>query len=257
VRPPAVLLVCLSSLCLGSLVACTSDDTTADPGEDRAAEHSWSYAEPAAWPSTCATGKQQSPVDLTGATGEDLADVTFDYVPGEVTVTNTGHTALAAYPPGSSIELDGVTYELVQFHVHAPSEHLVDGEEAAAELHLVHQAADGTLAVVGVLVAEGAASTSITPYLDAIPEDVDTGTSAGTSAGTVDAAGLLPESPLSWRYDGSLTTPPCTEGVHWTVMEEPVTWSADQIAAVTERYAGSHRPVQPLGVRELIADTTG
>jgi carbonic anhydrase len=252
VRAPAVFL-CLGSLCLGSLVACTSDDTTADPGEDQVAEHSWSYAEPAAWPSTCATGKQQSPVDLTGATGEDLADVTFNYAPGEVTVTNTGHTALATYAPGSSIELDGVTYELVQFHVHAPSEHLVDGEEAAAELHLVHQAADGTLAVVGVLVTEGVASTSITPYLDAIPDDVD----AEASAGEIDAADLLPESPLSWRYDGSLTTPPCTEGVHWTVMEEPVTWSAEQIAAVAERYAGSHRPVQPLGERELVADTSG
>lgn len=241
-------------LALVALSACSADSTTPErEPETSAAGHDWSYDDPAAWEGDCGTGTEQSPVDLTGATDEDLTDIAFDYDADHVTVSNNGHTVMATYPPGRSIEVDGKTYELLQFHLHAPSEHLVDGVEAAAELHLVHQAADGTLAVVGVLIEEGAAEPDIAALLEQIPpeegDEVD--------PGAVDPAALLPASHRTWRYAGSLTTPPCTEGVQWMVMAEPVTWSAGQLAAFTDLYAGSHRPVQPLGDRMLVEDATG
>jgi carbonic anhydrase len=168
-------------------------------------------------------------------------------------VANNGHTIMASYPPGRSIAVDGETYELLQFHLHAPSEHTVDGVPAAAELHLVHQADDETLAVVAVLIEEGAAEPDVASMMEQVPavegEEVD--------PGAVDPLALLPDTRSTWRYDGSLTTPPCSEGVKWMVMAEPVTWSADQIAAFTELYDGSARPVQPLNDREPVLDATG
>lgn len=243
-------------LTLGALSACGDDATKAADSEthaEAAGDEHWSHDDPGAWGGTCATGREQSPVDLTGARGEDLADIEFDYGPSPVTVANTGHTIQAEYAEGGSIEVDGTTYDLVQFHFHAPSEHTVDGRHAAAELHLVHQDADGHLAVVGVLVEEGPASDAVAPVLADAPAEEGEETEPSAE---VDAAGLLPDSPRTFRYDGSLTTPPCTEGVKWMVMSEPVTWSGEQLAAFTGLYGGSNRPVQPLGDRVEVVDTT-
>lgn len=245
-------------LTLTALAACGEDpagptDPAPESHAEAAGDEHWSHDDPAAWGGTCATGTEQSPVDLTGARGVDLADIEFDYAPSAVQVANTGHTIQAEYGAGSSIEVDGTSYDLVQFHFHAPSEHTVDGRHAAAELHLVHQDSAGQLAVVGVLVEEGPASDAVAPVLAEAP--AEEGAEADPSA-EVDAAGLLPDSSRTFRYDGSLTTPPCTEGVKWMVMSEPVTWSGEQLAAFTSLYGGSNRPVQPLGDRVEIVDTT-
>lgn len=235
---------------LGALAACGGDD--AEPEEHAEAAH-WTYDDPDAWGEECATGDRQSPIDLVRGAEEDLADIDFDYDADHVTVANNGHTIMASYPPGRSIAVDGETYELLQFHLHAPSEHTVDGVPAAAELHLVHQADDETLAVVAVLIEEGAAEPDVASMMEQVPavegEEVD--------PGAVDPLALLPDTRRTWRYDGSLTTPPCSEGVKWMVMAEPVTWSADQITAFTELYDGSARPVQPLNDREPVLDATG
>ena len=170
-----------------------------------------------------------------------------------MTVTNTGHTIQANYGTGSAIGIDGTWYDLLQFHFHTPSEHTIDGEQAAAELHLVHQDDDGNLAVVGVLVTEGEANAAVAPVLEDAPDHEGQQREPATE---VDADGLLPESHLTFRYDGSLTTPPCSEGVRWMVMTEPVTWSAEQLAAFTDLYDGSNRPVQPLNERVELVDST-
>lgn len=241
VRRPVRLVAGLAVLgCL--LAACGSAPShraDADGGE-----HDWSYADPAAWTGECPTGHHQSPIDLTGATEEDLPDLVFDYVAAEPEVTDNGHTVLSTYAAGGTLEVDGTSYTLLQFHLHAPSEHTVDGRELAAELHLVHQSDEGEFAVVGVLVERGAANAAIEPVLSRQP-------------GEVDPAGLLPASHRTFRYEGSLTTPPCTEGVHWMVMQEPISFSGAQIREFTALHPGSHRPVQPLGDRELVADATG
>ena len=247
---------------LGALVplllvaACASGPDDASPeaaAEAGQAEESWTHDSPEEWGGQCATGTRQSPVDLTAAEPEDLADVQFDYQPSAVTVANTGHTLEAAYGTGSAIGVDGTWFDLVQFHFHAPSEHTIDGEQAAAEIHLVHRDDDGNLAVVGVLVEQGEPNAGVAPVLEDPPYREGTETEPEAR---IDADDLLPESLLTYRYDGSLTTPPCSEGVQWLVMAEPVTWSAAQLTAFTDLYDGSNRPVQPLGDRVQLLDTT-
>ena len=205
----------------------------------------------------CEAGTEQSPIDLTGAveaSDADLPDLTFDYHPSALALMDNGHTVQAAYDPGSTLVVDGETYELKQFHFHAHSEHTVDGKAAPLELHLVHAREDDQgvthLAVVGVLIVEGAENPAYASVLDHLPTEV-TEEPEAVDGQTVDAAALLPTDRTFFHYEGSLTTPPCSEGVSWQVMTTPVELSAGQIAAFTARYDDDFRPVQPLGDREL------
>jgi len=222
----------------------------------------WSYAGetgPSHWGelteefATCATGRRQSPIDLAGPTPRDLPDVVFDYRPSPARILNNGHTIQVEVDPGNRIEVDGDGYELVQFHFHAPSEHIVAGEQADAELHLVHASAEGALAVVGVLIREGAVNAAVDPFWDELP-------AAPASARALDEEvlleALLPSDRTIVRYDGSLTTPPCTEGVRWFVMTGTVELSRDQLAALTSIIAGNRRPVQPRNERAIEVDAS-
>jgi carbonic anhydrase len=205
---------------------------------------------------TCATGAHQSPVDLGGAVGAPLADLVFQWHGGPATVVNDGHTVQVDLADGGDLVLDGHTYHLAQFHVHAPSEHTVNGRSFPLELHFVHRDADGRLAVVGVLVETGAATEALAPVLAAHPT---AGGPAVPVSGTFDPSALLPLAPLriAYRYDGSLTTPPCTEGVAWSVLFGSITVSAEQRTAITSQLAEpNHRPVQPLDGRPLRLDTS-
>jgi carbonic anhydrase len=227
---------------------------TAHPAVEGAAH--WTYAEADRWGeldeqyAACGSGERQSPVDLTGATDEDLAEPVLAYEPFELTVTDTDHSIQVGYDTGSTLTLDDTAYDLAQLHFHAPSEHTVDGRHAAAEIHLVHGDHDGPFVALGVLVEEGAPSAAIDDVLDHLPVgagDADAGT-------FFDATDLLPGSLEAYRYDGSLTTPPCTEDVTWLVLAEPVTWSAEQLALLTARYDDNARPVQDLHDRPLVLD---
>lgn len=150
------------------------------------------------------------------------------------------------------LTLDSRNHELAQIHHHTPSEHTVDGEHADAELHLVHKDATGRLAVLGVLVKEGAANPQLQQALDAMPDQHGATASPGT---TFDPAALLPADRTTYRYSGSLTTPPCTEGVAWTVFTTPITASAAQIEALENLSGENNRPVQDRGDRTLRRDT--
>ena len=203
---------------------------------------------------TCATGKSQSPINVTNAGPKDLANVVFNYQPSEVKILNNGHTVQVNYDKGSTIEVDGKRYDLLQFHFHAPSEHAIDGKLAAAELHLVHQSADGKLAVVGVLLEKGAENAAFKPVWDNLPATVVTEKATGVQ---VAAADLLPQVKTTYRYSGSLTTPPCSEGVTWLLMTSPVEMSEAQLAAFAHLFEhGDARPVQPLNDRDLTVDST-
>ena len=201
----------------------------------------------------CGVGIEQSPIDLTGSTTADLANIAFNYAESNVNILNNGHTIQVNYDEGSSAEIDGQTYNLLQFHFHAPSEHAVDGTLYSAEMHLVHADADGNLAVVGVLIAEGAENAAFTPVWDDLPTKEMEAMATGMM---VNATALLPTEQMIYRYNGSLTTPPCSEGVLWSVMETPVEMSAEQIAAFTAIFEGTNRPVQPLNDRDLQMDNT-
>jgi carbonic anhydrase len=202
----------------------------------------------------CAEGTEQSPIDVANPSEADLANIAFDYRPAPLEIVNNGHTVQVNYAAGSSITVDGSAFALVQFHFHAPSEHTVAGAAADAELHLVHRADGGQLAVVGVLLTRGAANDGLAPVFENLPTTV--GPSAAVPAATVDAGHLLPAVRTTYRYPGSLTTPPCTEGVSWLLMTDRVELSADQLAAFTSVIDGNNRPVQPLNEREVVEDTT-
>lgn len=204
-------------------------------------------------------GNHQSPIDLTAAAAQDMANLVFHYQPSRISIKNNGHTIEVGYDPGSSIELDGHRYKLLQFHFHAPSEHTINGRPAAAELHLVHEIEDGSLpagskAVVGVMIQEGAENPAFATVWDNLY--VATAT-AQTADGEVNAAEMLPAVQTTYRYPGSLTTPPCTENVAWNVMTEPIEMSQAQIDSFRGVFEGANnRPLQPINDRELAVDST-
>jgi len=247
VRLPLVLCVVLAA------GACSSDagESGSEPRDETASAEHWSYEDVEAWEETCATGREQSPVDLTGATDRDLPDLGFSYRPAPATVVDNGHSVQTSFGGAGSLELDGETFELRQLHFHTPSEHLLDGTAYAAEIHLVHEDPEGRLAVVAVLVEEGDANQLVSDVLDLAPAE---GAEPADADDPIDPADVLPADRRAFRYDGSLTTPPCTEGVAWSVLAEPITWSADQLADFAERHPDSHRPPQPLDGRVLLHD---
>jgi len=207
----------------------------------------WGSLDPAF--AVCTGGREQSPIDLRGAAREALSEIVFEYAPSPISIQNNGHTIQVDYQAGSGIVLDGTRYGLTQFHFHHRSEHTVDGADFPLELHLVHEDAAGALAVVGVFLEEGAANEALAPVWRHLPAEAGP---AALVAGTLDAAALLPERRTTWRYSGSLTTPPCSENVRWLLLDTPVALSAAQIAAFTAIYANNARPVQPLGDRDLL-----
>ena len=197
----------------------------------------------------CESGTMQSPINLAGATRTDLPDLEFDYEPTPLDIENKGHTVQLDYQPGSAITVDGTRYELVQFHFHTPGEHQLQGREFPAALHLVHRSPTGELAVVGVLIERGDENEALAPVWNHLPRAK--GEDHEIASLRVNAVDLLPATRQHFRYSGSLTTPPCTEGVKWFVLDEPIELSAQQIHALHSIIGTSNRPVQPLGTREL------
>ena len=200
----------------------------------------------------CSAGIHQSPIDLVNPTPAQLSPITFNYQPTSLNIHNTGNTIEVAYSKGSWIEVDGTKYYLLQFHFHAPSEHTVAGNLSDMEMHLVHESEDGTLAVIGVLIKSGSINTAFNTfwhYLPSVPgepEQID--------GVTLNAFDLLPSAKYTYRYNGSLTTPPCSEDVKWFVLTTPIEMSQSQIAAFKAIMSDNNRPVQPLNGRELLVD---
>ncbi len=234
--------------------------TTADShGDDDDAGGHWSYegaTGPDAWAAlnaqfaVCEAGMEQSPIDIPmmGTLPVGLDDLQLDWSPTTLTMINNGHTIQANVAPGNTTIIDNVPYQMLQFHFHKPSEHTVQGEVFPMELHFVHADAAGNLGVVGVLLAEGLQAHPAYDILwrnqpvvgdQLIIEDFDMTT-------------LLPENMNRWRYNGSLTTPPCSEGVNWNVLSTPTFMSRSQIASFL--YDGNARPTLPINDRDVLRD---
>ena len=198
----------------------------------------------------CGEGTEQSPVNITGNTQVHADPIVFSYGGAATAARNNGHTVYLDYGPGDSIEIGGQSYELQGIHYHSPAEHLLDGESFAAELHLVHQDASGNLAVVGLLFRAGEPSPIIQGLIDAAP---DAGASVELHDGPA-SSGYVPDILDYYGYSGSLTTPPCTEGVRWIVMQSVGTVSREQASRLQEMVGGpNNRPVQPIGGRQIFA----
>jgi carbonic anhydrase len=195
------------------------------------------------------TGTSQSPIDIDVTAASDLPPIRFDYHPATIDLVYNGHTVEEKEDKHSSIEVGGVRYTLEQFHFHAPSEHTIGGRHADMEMHLVHKSGAGAVAVVAVMIRAGAENPAFAPVWGNLPTAENKSRQSST---TVDVGKLLPSNTSSYyRYAGSFTTPPCTEGVLWMVLHEPVELSASQIAAFRDVIHGNNRPVQALRGRTV------
>jgi carbonic anhydrase len=198
----------------------------------------------------CGSGKHQSPIDIEKADTQALPPIQFMYQPIPLVVTDTGHSFQVNVPAGSGgIMVGEERYELVQFHFHHPSEEHIHGHDTAMVAHLVHKNAKGELAVVAVLIKQGSTNAFLKPVFDHFPAK---GTPESAVAGTtVNLSELLPAQHGYYSFDGSLTTPPCSEHVRWFVLKSPVQASAAQVQQFAARYPHDARPVQPLNDRTV------
>lgn len=199
---------------------------------------------------TCSAGKSQSPVDIVATVDGQLPALSPNYRPSEVTVVNNGHTIQVDYADSANtLSVGGKEYTLKQFHFHVPSENKIKGKQFPMEAHFVHADAEGNLAVVGVLYENGRENAKLAPIWKVMPKKEG----SVKLRQTFNAADLLPGNLDYYRFSGSLTTPPCSEGVAWMVLKNYDHISAKQ-AARFQAVIGSHnnRPVQPLNARIVV-----
>jgi carbonic anhydrase len=221
----------------------------------------WSYAGPtgpAKWGSMdkgfaiCKTGQSQSPIDIPDAKVRkgDLPGLLFNYKPSPLRIVDNGHTIQANYAPGSFVTVAGIRYELLEIQFHKPSEEKVNGRGHDMDAHLVHRAPDGKLAVIAVQFDSGKENAVIKTLADNLPKDK--GKENAVDTVKINAVDLLPQDKGYYTYAGSLTAPPCTEGVTWYLLKTPVQVSADAIARFGRYYPMNARPIQPLNERDII-----
>lgn len=222
--------------------------------------HHWSYSgkeRPRRWGSLepdffeCKEGQRQSPINIhpLAAVKSDLPKLEFHYNPSPLNIIDTGHTIEVNYAPGSTLTIDGKSYELKQFHFHHPSEEHVDGHRFDMVAHLVHEDSAGDIVVVAILLKAGSSNPLIDTLWKNLPADKEKPhIIPGVS---VDVDKLLPDSLGYYTFPGSLTTPPCTEIVTWYVLKAPQQISAAQVQAFAKIYPRDARPIQPLHHRKI------
>ncbi|MFD3704307.1 carbonic anhydrase [Nocardia sp. NPDC058658] len=242
----------LVALALLAVAGCGGSVVAGEPHWDYDAEGPDHWADLDRGYATCRAGHAQSPIALDSPTEIHPTDhIEVDYRPvSAVTLLNNGHTIQASVPAesGNAIVVDGTRFTLTQFHFHLPSEHTVDGDEAAMELHLVHTAPSGRLAVLAVLLRAADDPTPLSRVLAASP--AHPGRTEAVAA--VDPREFLPVDLAQFRYQGSLTTPPCTEGVEWTVLRHSTAVSVTDIDNYRAMFPHSNRPTQPRYGRPVV-----
>lgn len=240
---------CVCGSCGGSVAEALAGEGAHWTYEGAGGPKEWGMLSPEY--AACSMGREQSPVDLSKPVAAILGDPVTAWRPVPLRVQNNGHTIQVDCAGGGHVMLDGVQYDLIQFHFHHPSEHSVGGAFFDMECHFVHKAADGSLAVLGVMIAKGAADPTIEAVWQAMPAKAG---ESVTANGMLDPSRLLPKDPVTFRYAGSLTTPPCSEVVQWVVFRQAITASAEQLAAFAKMFPNNARPVQPLHRRRLLLD---
>lgn len=203
----------------------------------------WSQLSPE-W-GTCGSGDIQSPIDFGRLTLQTtrVRRLPIEYGPTTGEIFNNGHTIEVETEGDNVLMLDGVTYDLVQFHFHTPSEHRFNDDGFDMEMHLVHKSAAGDNAVIGVFLRRGPSSGALAAVFEHLPA-LDAPLNTKTALPPFDLRTFLPASPIHYRYVGSLTTPPCTEGVQWLVLESVQTVSDEHMAQFGERLSFNARLVQ-------------
>ncbi|MFY0653799.1 MAG: carbonic anhydrase family protein [Cyclobacteriaceae bacterium] len=214
--------------------------------------HEWSYSGeygPDHWMeldpsySTCG-GSEQSPIDIHKVECKEVnKKLEFHYHPFFVDLINNGHTLIEKIVEPKALKFDEKNYSLLQFHFHTPSEHHVDGKEYPMEIHFVHQSLDNTYAVLAVLVKEGKHKNAfLAHFMKTLPTHVNEELKSFEKADPLETFPKHFEK--FYYYRGSLTTPPCTEGINWIVLEEPVEATTEQIEAIHKIIKDDNRPIQ-------------
>lgn len=196
----------------------------------------------------CKLGKTQSPIDIVTAQVQtvDGAPIKPNYKGSPAKLGNNGHTIVVHLADGGTVSLPSGTYKALQFHFHAPSEEKIDGKSFPMVAHIVHRNDAGKLAVIAVMFNEGAENAALKEIFSALPAK-----EGEQEIKPFDVATILPTTLSYYAFEGSLTTPPCTEGVAWQVLKTPVTLSAGQIEAFRKIFPMNARPVQPLNGRKV------
>jgi carbonic anhydrase len=207
----------------------------------------WGDLEPDFAP--CKNGHRQSPIDIRNPKKADLPPIEFNYKDSLLDIIDNGHTIMINYDAGSSIRVGGKQYTLKQFHFHRPSEEKINGKSYDMVVHLVHADQAGNTAVVSVLLEQGNDNSLIRELWKDLPKEKY---KEEHDAVHISAADLLPADRGYYTFDGSLTTPPCTENVTWFVLKHPVTVSAAEIERFSKLYRHDARPTQPLYGRTVL-----
>lgn len=200
--------------------------------------------------SACSSGKNQSPINLTGMIEGNLPQIDVHYKAGGSEILNNGHTIQVNYAADSTITVSGHTFELKQFHFHSPSENTIESHSYPMEAHFVHSDKDGNLAVVAVMFKPGEKNAELEKAWAHMPEHTG---EKHLLPSIINAKKLLPHNLDYYRFNGSLTTPPCSEGVWWLVMKYFVTASKTQLEKFAQTmHHPNNRPIQPINARMIV-----
>jgi len=208
----------------------------------------WGKLDPAF--GTCSIGHTQSPIDIKNAKKSELSPLKFDYKAVPLNIIDNGHTIQVNYAPGSTLTVGDKSYVLKQFHFHHPSEEHINGHGYDLVAHLVHADADGHLAVVAILLKKGSSNPFLNTVWTNIPKEKEK--AVDVSSVSLNVSDLLPGDHGYFTFAGSLTTPPCSEGVTWYVLKNHSSLSAEQLASFAKIYPSNARPIQPSNNREIL-----
>jgi len=237
----------LSLLAVGSLFA------------SNYAHGSWSYSGntgPSHWGDLskkyemCKIGKNQSPINISNEIKAGLTPLNIYYNVKAYEFLNNGHTLKAKIKNGAKLYIDGKEFKLLQFHFHTPSENTIEGKYFPMEAHFVHASKNGELAVVSVMFKEGKKNPALQKLINNMP--IHKGMEKNICDANLKAKDLLPQNLDYYRFNGSLTTPPCTEGVRWFVLKTPVEMSKEQIKEFEKVMGKNNRPTQPINARMIL-----
>jgi carbonic anhydrase len=242
---------------LGGLACCSLCGTKVLAAEAAHAPH-WSYTGddgPAKWGDldpankVCSVGAVQSPIDIGETIRATLPGLRLRWARRADTIVNNGHTIQVNFGDGSTLTGPGGAYKLVQFHLHRPSEHQINGKTYPMEVHFVHANPAGGLAVIGVLMENGAPNAVFNKIVTTMPAAAGAPVRADAA---INPNGLLPRRLNYYRYSGSLTTPPCSETVDWLLLTDPIQAAANDVAAFAKLYENNARPVQTINRRFVL-----
>jgi len=224
------------------------------------AEGEWSYSGsngPANWHQLsgaygkCSSGKQQSPINIEGTDAAIMHRLETDYSVAPIHLKNNRHSIQMSYPKGSLLKVGTKRFSLKQFQFHTPAEHTVSGNRHPLSIHFIHHAANGSSAVVAVFVKEGKENMAAQELYENLPLEADQ--VINKEKILINARDLMPSNKAYYRYMGSLTTPPCSEGVHWYVLKKPIEFSKEQIDFMRGLIGGNNaRPLQKRNNRIIL-----